>query len=112
VTVRESASDLVGPRTIVLLADYDEHLDAAFCPLCGADVTSTIGTPTVPADLLETRVTEDLPVYGWSCECRRVDVVLLASEETAPNHFASVEVHLDGEAVQVATPDPALAEAT
>jgi len=112
VTVRESASDLVGPRTIVLLADYDEHLDAAFCPLCGADVTSTIGTPTVPADLLETRVTDDLPVYGWSCECRRVDVVLPAPAEDAPDHFRTVETRIDGETVPVATPDPALAEAT
>jgi hypothetical protein len=111
-TVRESASDLVEPRTIVLFADYDPHLDTAFCPLCGADVTSTIGTPTVPADLLEARVTDDLPVYGWSCECRRVDVVLPAPEEDAPDHFASVETRLNGETVPVATPEPALAEAT
>lgn len=111
-TVRESSSDLVEPRTIVRLADYDPHLDAAFCPLCRADVTSTIGTPTVPADLLEARITDGLPVYGWVCECRRVDVVLPAPEEAAPDHFTTVETRIDGETVPVATPDPALAEAT
>lgn len=107
-TVRESAKDLVEPRTIVLVADYDAHLDAAFCPLCGSDVTSTIGTPTVPAGLLEARVADDLPVYGWSCECRRVDVVLPAPEDVAPSHFTAVKARIDGENITVATPEPAL----
>ncbi|WP_135806419.1 hypothetical protein [Halorussus marinus] len=107
-TVRESASDLVEPRTIVLIADYDEHLDAAFCPLCGTDVTSTIGTPTVPAGLLEAHVDDDLPVYGWRCECRRVEVVLPAPVEVAPDHFASVDAQSNGETVSITTPEPAL----
>jgi hypothetical protein len=111
VTVRESSSDLVEPRTIVLVADYDEHLDAAFCPLCGSEVTGTIGTPIVPAGLLVASILDDLPVYGWRCECRRVDVVLPAPEEVAPDHFERVDAEIGGVTVRIASPEPALAEA-
>jgi hypothetical protein len=110
VTVRESASALTEPRTVVVRADYDEYLDAAYCPLCGGEADD-VGTPHVPARLLEETIDEDLPVFGWRCDCRRVDVVLPAPDDVAPDHFESVDVLIDGEVIAVATPEPALAEA-
>lgn len=110
-TVRESASDLTEPRTVVVRADYDEYLDAAYCPLCGGEADD-VGTPHVPARLLEASIDEDLPVFGWRCDCRRFDVVLAASPEAAPDSYAEIEAIVEGETTTVAVPEPALEAAT
>lgn len=104
-TVHETADALREPRTVVLVADYDEYLDAAYCPVCGADVTHEVGTPTVPAHFFEA-LDEDLPAFGWRCDCRRFDLVLVAPDEVAPESYAPVEITLDGETTTIAVPEP------
>jgi len=105
-TVQESADALREARTVVLVADYDEYCDAAFCPICGTDVTSEVGTPAVPARFFEAPVDEDLPAFGWRCSCRRFDLVLVAPENVAPESFAPVEITVDGETTTIAIPEP------
>lgn len=105
-TVQESADALREPRTVVLVADYDEYLDAAYCPICGTDVTSEVGTPEVPARFFEAAIDEDLPAFGWRCDCRRFDLVLVATADAAPASFAPVEITVDGETTTIAIPEP------
>lgn len=108
-TTRESASALRPRRTVVAVADYDEFLDDAFCPLCGSVVSENVGTPTLPAHLLDVALdVDDLPVFGWRCDCRRAEIAIVAPAERAPESFTPVDVTVDGETTTIAVPAPAL----
>jgi len=106
VTVQETADALRESRTVVLVADYDEYLDATHCPICGTDVTHEVGTPEVPARFFDERIDEDLPAFGWRCDCRRFDLVLVAPDDVAPDSYVPVEITLDGETNTIAVPEP------
>lgn len=104
-TVRESASGLRASRTIVGLAEYDDYLDEAFCPFCRSLVSDNVGTPTIPAEMIDAGLEADrLPVYGWRCDCRRASIAVVAPAEVAPDGYAAVD--LDG--TTIAVPQPAL----
>lgn len=105
-TVQETADALHEERTVVLLADYDEYLGAAHCPICGTDVTHEVGTPDVPARFFNAPIDDALPAFGWRCHCRRFDLALVAPEEVAPESYAPVEITLDGETHTIAVPEP------
>lgn len=110
-TSRQAADVLRVPRTVVAPADYDEYLDDAFCPLCGSVVTDNVGTPTVPTMLLDVDVDEDqdeLPAFGWRCDCRRAEIAVVAPAERAPESYTPVDVTVDGETTTIAVPAPAL----
>lgn len=108
-TTKESASALRGPRTVVAPADYDEFLDDAFCPLCGSVVTGNVGTPSIPAHLIDVPVdVKELPAFGWRCDCRRAEIAVVAPAERAPENYTPVDVTVNGETTTIAVPAPAL----
>ena len=108
-TSNQSASALRPRRTVVAVADYDEYLDDAFCPLCGSLVSETVGTPTVPAHHLDVALdVDELPAFGWRCDCRRAEISIVAPADRAPENYTPVEVTLNGETTTIAVPAPAL----
>lgn len=108
-TVRQHSSELIEPRSIVDVVDWDDYLGEPFCPLCSNSVAAEPGTPDVATHYLDEDLdVDELPVYGWRCDCRRHDVVLLAPEEHAPENFTPVDATIDGETTTVAAPAPPL----
>lgn len=104
-TVQESASGLRECRTLVGFAEYDDYLGEAFCPFCRSIVSDNVGTPTIPAEMIDDGLEADrLPVYGWRCDCRRAEIAVVAPAEVAPDGYATVD--LGGTAIAV--PKPAL----
>ena len=106
-TVQESASALRGQQPILAVVDFDDYLGEPRCPLCAMTLDEA-GTPTVGAEAIDAG--DDLPVFGWRCNCRRTGVNVLATIEHAPDDFVSVDVTVDGQTVSVGVPAPALEE--
>lgn len=105
-TVHERADGLRPERSLVAVADVDAFTGDPYCPCCRGPL-SEVATPTLDADHFE-EYSIDLPVFGWRCRCRRVDIAIVAPIEAAPAAYEPVTATIDEETVDVGVPAPAL----
>ncbi len=104
------------PRVHIAPAEVDDYTGGETCPRCGRQL-HTLGTPRVPIevvadDALAVALQEadeyDLPVFGWHCDRHRVEVVLPAPYDVAPDPYEPVTAVLDELELTLAVPTPSL----